>query len=131
MIKIFSKLRIIFYFINLFFIILYIYPGSLLGLILYNDKRIQPQITPDFIISSNHLYAFVFISILGFLSFVEVKQKKYLVIYLIFISFILEISHLVIPERSFQWSDLFGNLSGVFVVIFSKKLINKYGNFKK
>ncbi len=131
MIKIFSKLRIIFYFINLFFIILYIYPGSLLGLILYNDKRIQPQITPDFIISSNHLYAFVFISILGFLSFVEVKQKKYLVIYLILLSLILEIFHLIIPERSFQWSDLFGNLMGVFIVILLKNLINKYGNSKK
>ena len=131
MIKIFSTLKILFYFINFFLIILYIYPGSLLGLILYNDKKIQPQITPDFLISSNHLYIFILISILGFLSFIEAKQKKYLVIYLIFISFILEISHLVIPERSFQWSDLFGNLSGVFVVIFSKKLINKYGNFKK
>ena len=131
MIKIFSTLKIFFYFINFFLIILYIYPGSLLGLILYNDKKIQPQITPDFLISSNHLYIFILISILGFLSFIEAKQKKYLVIYLIFISFILEISHLVIPERSFQWSDLFGNLSGVFVVIFSKKLINKYGNFKK
>ncbi len=131
MIKVFSTLKILFYFINFFLIILYIYPGSLLGLILYNDKKIQPQITPDFLISSNHLYIFILISILGFLSFIEAKQKKYLVIYLIFISFILEISHLVIPERSFQWSDLFGNLSGVFVVIFSKKLINKYGNFKK
>ena len=131
MIKIFSTLKILFYFINFFLIILYIYPGSLLGLILYNDKRIQPQITPDFIISSNHLYAFVFISILGFLSFVEVKQKKYLVIYLILLSLILEIFHLIIPERSFQWSDLFGNLMGVFIVILLKNLINKYGNSKK
>ena len=131
MIKIFSTLKIFFYFINFFLIILYIYPGSLLGLILYNDKRIQPQITPDFIISSNHLYAFVFISILGFLSFVEVKQKKYLVIYLILLSLILEIFHLIIPERSFQWSDLFGNLMGVFIVILLKNLINKYGNSKK
>jgi hypothetical protein len=43
----------------------------------------------------------------------------------------LEIFHLVIPERSFQWSDLFGNLIGVFIVILIKILISNYGIFKK
>ena len=131
MIKFFSKFKIIFYFINFFLFFLYLYPGSFLGLILYNDKNIQPQITSDLIISSNHFYLFIVISVIGFLTFEKKKQSKYLMLYLIIISLLLEILHLIIPERSFQWSDLFGNLSGVFVVIFSKKLINKYGNFKK
>ena len=51
--------------------------------------------------------------------------------YLISLSIVLEILHLIIPGRSFQWSDLFGNLAGVIVVIFIKNLINKYGDFKK
>ena len=50
-------------------------------------------------------------------------------IYLILLSIVLEISHLIVPERSFQWSDLFGNLLGVFLVILIKKLINKYDIF--
>ena len=131
MIKFFSNNKIIFYFINFFIIILYIYPGSLIGLILYQNIKMQPQITPNFIISSNHFYVFLLISIIGFLSFYKSKYLKNLIIYLICLSIILESSHLVIPERSFEWSDLFGNLFGVIVVILTHNLINKYENFKK
>ena len=131
MIKLFSKFKIIFYCINFILIFLYLFPGSLLGLIIYDDKKIQPQITPDFVISSNHFYVFVFISLIGFFSFVKPKQIKILTFYLIFLSIFLEISHLIIPERSFQWSDLFGNLLGVIIVIFIKNLINKYGSSEK
>tara|TARA_B100001063_G_scaffold241764_1_gene269224 strand:- start:705 stop:1013 length:309 start_codon:yes stop_codon:yes gene_type:complete len=97
-----------------------------MGLIIYNDKKIQPQITPDFIISSNHFYVFLLVSAIGVLSFVEEKKYKFLIFYLFFLSIILEILHLEIPERSFQWSDLFGNLLGVIVVILINNLINKY-----
>ena len=128
MIKFFSKNKLIFYLINLITIIFYIFPGSILGLAIYNDINIQPQITPDFIISSNHFYLFVVLSIIGLLTFMTTKQRKYLIIYLIVLSFILELFHFVIPSRSFQWSDLFGNLFGVFVVIFLNSFINKYGN---
>ena len=124
----FSKNKSIFYFINLLIIIFYIFPGSILGLAIYNDINIQPQITPDFIISSNHFYLFVVLSIIGLLTFMTTKQRKYLIIYLIVLSLILELFHFVIPSRSFQWSDLFGNLFGVFVVIFLNSFINKYGN---
>ena len=131
MIKFFSKFKIVFYSINFILIFLYIFPGSLLGLILYNNKKIQPQITPDFVVSSNHFYVFLFISVIGFLSFIKSEKSKYLITYLIFISIFLEILHLVITERSFQWSDLFGNLLGVMIVISIKNLINKYEIFKK
>ena len=131
MIKFFSKFKFIFYFINFFFIFLYLFPGSLLGWFFFGDKKIQPQITPDFIVSSNHFYVFALISLVGFLSFIKLEHKKYLMIYLIILSIILEILHLVIPERSFQWSDLFGNLLGVILVIFINNLINKYVFTKK
>ena len=123
--KFFSKYKIIFYIINFFLYFLYFYPGSFLGLILYNNKNIQPQITNDFLISSNHFYVFFLISIIGFLSFKKI-YLKYLILYLMLISILLELSHCLIPERSFQFSDLFGNLLGVIVVIFLRRLINKY-----
>ena len=129
--KFFSRYKIIFYFSNILLIILYLYPGSLLGWIIYDNKSIQPQITPDFVISSNHFYVFVLISIIGFLTFVNSKKNILLILYLIFLSVTLEIFHLVIPERSFQWSDLIGNLLGVIVVILLNNFINKYGKFKK
>ena len=131
MIKFFSTYKIIFYLINFFFIFLYLFPGSLLGIALYGDKRIQPQITNDFIISSNHFYVFVLISIIGFLTFIKLKQINYLIVYLVLLSIILEIFHLIIPSRSFQWSDLFGNFFGVIIVILANNLITKYGVFKK
>ena len=129
--KFFSRYKIIFYFHNILLIILYLYPGSLLGWIIYDNKSIQPQITPDFVISSNHFYIFVLISIIGFLTFANSKKNILLILYLIFLSVTLEIFHLVIPERSFQWPDLFGNLLGVIVVILLNNFINKYGRFKK
>ena len=127
----FSNNRIIFYFLNMSLITLYLFPGSLIGWIIYNNKKIQPQITPDFIISSNHFYVFILISIIGFLTFKNQKQFKNLIIYLVLLSLILEFFHLFIPERSFQLSDLCGNFLGVVVVIYVRKLINKYGVFKK
>ena len=127
----FSKFKIIFYFLNIILIFLYLFPGSLMGIIIYNNKNIQPQLTPDFFISSNHFYVFTLISITGYLSFIKKKHISLLVIYLIFLSIILETFHLIIPERSFEWSDLLGNLLGVFIVIISNILIKKYGYFKK
>ena len=129
--KFFSTYKIIFYTINILLIILYLYPGSLLGWIIYNNKSIQPQLTSNFIISSNHFYVFMLVSIIGFFTFTTSNRNIILIIYLIFLSITLEIFHLIIPERSFQWSDLFGNLFGVIIVIFFNNLINKYGLFKK
>ena len=131
MIKFFSNNKIIFYSFNFFLILLYLFPGSLLGIIIYDNKNIQPQITHDFLVSSNHFYVFLLISIIGFFSFNDSKYFKLMIIYLVLLSIILEIFHLIIPERTFQWSDLFGNFLGVVVVILINNLINKYGFFKK
>ena len=125
----FSKFKIIFYFLNIILIFLYLFPGSLLGIIIYDNKNIQPQLTPDFIISSNHFYVFTLISIIGFLSFIKKIHIRILEIYLIFLSITLETFHLIIPARSFEWSDLLGNLLGVFIVIIINILIKKYGYF--
>ena len=127
----FSNFKIIFYSTNFFLVLLYIFPGSIPGWLIYGDKTIQPQITSDFIISSNHFYVFVLVSLIGFFTFIKSSQRQNLIVYLISLSIILEIFHLIIPERSFQWSDLFGNLLGVIIVILIEKLINKYAVFKK
>ncbi len=131
MIKFFSKNKIIFYLINLILIFLYLYPGSLIGQFIYGNKKIQPQITVDFLISSNHFYVFILLSIIGFFSFIKKDQINILITYLMTLSLSLEFLHMIIPERSFQWSDLFGNLLGVIVVILIRSLINKYEFFKK
>ena len=124
--KFFSNHIIIFYAINSFLIIFYLFPGSLIGWLIFGNLDKQPQITRDFIISSNHFYTFLFLTIIGFLTFVKSHQIKPLTLYLIFLSVILELLHFLIPNRSFEWSDLFGNFLGVVVVIFINNFINKY-----
>ena len=131
MTKFFSNYKIVFYLINFCLIFLYLFPGSLIGQVVYGSKKIQPQITPDFIISSNHFYVFVLVSTIGFLTFIKGNQIKILIVYLILLSIVLELLHFIIPERTFQWADIFGNLIGVIVVILIRNLINKYGVFKK
>ena len=114
--------KIIFHFLNIIFVLLYIYPGSLLGFLIYKDISKQPQISPDFMVSSNHVYAFLLLSFLGLISYL--KSFKKIILYLISISIILELLHLIIPNRSFQFSDLFGNIIGVLLSIFILILFN-------
>jgi len=124
-----SKYKFFFYFCNLALIFLYLFPGSLLGCFFYNNCEFQPQITPDFsIISTNHLFAFFVFSMIGFLTFKKLNHLNFLITYLIFLSTILEFMHLIISERSFEFSDLFGNLIGVVVAIIINFFFKKFKN---
>jgi hypothetical protein len=109
------NLKNLFKFINVIFIIVYLYPGSLLGCIFYGNCEKQPQISPDYIVSSNHVYIFSFVSIIGFFAYLEVREMKLVFWYLIFISIFLELLHYVIPNRGFQFADLFSNIFGVIL----------------
>ena len=122
--KIFFKTG--FYSLNIILIIFYLFPGSILGCFLYNDCNIQPQITRDFIISSNHFYAFILLTSLGVLSFHNTKKINFLIVYLFLLSIILELFHIIIPVRGFEMSDLFGNIVGVILVIFIYKIVIRY-----
>ena len=130
MIKFFSKYKFIFYIFNFSLITLYLFPGSLIGWFIYNDLSSQPQITPDFIISTNHLYAFLIVSTLGFLTYNKSNQFIYISFYLIFLSLLLEVLHRFIPERTFQFSDLFGNLLGVLIMLILFYFLKKNENSK-
>ena len=107
--------KIFFHILNLLFIIIYLFPGSILGFLIYSDFSKQPQVTPNFIFSSNHVYAFMILSFLGLISYID--KKKFIVFYFISLSVVLELFHLVIPNRSFQFSDLFGNILGILISI--------------
>ena len=130
MISFFTKYKIIFHLSNFILILLYLFPGSLIGYFLYGDFKLQPQITPDYIISSNHLYAFAVLSLIGFFTYKNSKKKQFLAIYLIVISILLELFHNFIPNRSFEIGDLFGNLVGVIIAIIGFNLFKKYENIK-
>ena len=119
-----QKTKILFNIINVIFIVLYVYPGSILGFIIYREFHKQPQVTQDFLsLSSNHVYAFFVLSLLGLISYYKTK-KIFILNYLILGSIILEVLHLVIPNRSFQYQDLFGNIVGVLMSILLFSIFN-------
>ena len=124
--KIKNFFKIGFYSANIILVILYLFPGSILGCFLYNDCYIQPQITRDFIISSNHFYAFILLTSLGVFSFHNTKKINFLSVYLFLLSIFLELFHIIIPNRGFEMSDLFGNIVGVILVILIYKIVIRY-----
>jgi len=125
----FSYLKIIFYIANIVLITLYAFPGSILGWFIYGNAGLQPQITSDFIVSSNHVYAFIVLSFLGYISY-ENHKLNFLFIYLFSISIFLEMLHMIIPNRGFEFSDLFGNILGVLIIYFFCQLYNFFKNSK-
>ena len=118
-------LRTSFHIINLLLIIFYLFPGQIFGCLFYNDCNIQPTLTNDFIISSNHFFTFLLVGIISFYSFSNQLNK--IIVYTFSISIILELSHLYIPNRTFEIKDLFGNIIGIimsFIIYCILKKIN-------
>jgi hypothetical protein len=126
----FSKYKLIFYTSNFILLVLYLFPGSLIGCFLYNDCQLQLQLTKDFLVSTNHLYAFVLLSTIGIFTYRNSDRFNFMLSYLILLSIILEILHILIPVRSFEFPDLFGNLLGVLIVSMINYLYKKYENYK-
>ena len=115
-------LKYIFHISVLFLIIISLYPGSLLGYFFYNDLSRQPNLVANpFGTSINHFACYLYISLLGFFLYLKNQNFKQLVYSLLFLSVTLEIFHFIIPNRSFQLSDLIGNILGVIVAYFVVK----------
>ncbi len=125
--KIFLFTKTAFHVSNIGLILIYLYPGSVFGWLLYGDKQKQPQLSQDFLIfSSNHFYVFVILSCLGVVCYYK-NKIKILFLYLFLISIFLELCHILIPQRSFEYQDLAGNILGVFFIFM---LVNAYRFFK-
>ena len=122
-------LKSIFHISVLFLIVISLWPGSLIGFLLYNDWGMQPNLIKNpFGTAINHFIYYVFISLLGFFLYVKNENFKKLVYGLFFLSIILELFHFIIPNRSFQLEDLLANIFGVMVAYFAIKI---YSFFNK
>ena len=126
------KIRIVFYlyyFSLTGLLILYLFPGSLLGYFLYGDLDKQPDIIPNPMGTSiNHALSFFYLTVIGLLSHQNQTSFKKNLVILVVLSFFLELSHLIIPNRSFQFLDLLANLLGtllaIVIIFFYKRLKN-------
>ena len=121
--------RYLYYFSFTGMLILYLFPGSIIGYLLYGDFTRQPDFIPNPLGTSiNHALAFFYLSILGLISYMRASGFKQTLIFLVVLSSILELSHLIIPNRSFQSLDLLSNLLGtllaIVIIFFYKRLKN-------
>ena len=128
--KMVSFLKFVFYISLLLLIVITLFPGSLLGLLLYGDPGMQPNLAenpyftpmPDHLYTFasiiNHFIAYFYVSILGLCLYLRNHNFQKLVFGLFFLSIILEVLQIIIPNRTFEIYDVSANFVGVLVACF-------------
>ena len=123
-----KSLEYTFYFSIFVLIILYLFPGSLIGYLLYGNLNYQPNlITNPIGTSINHLIFFSYTTALTLITRSRIKNifSNYKAI--LFASCILEISYLIVPNRAFEFYDLIANFTGVVIIL----LLNSFIKWRK
>ncbi len=121
--------KYLFYFSLIVLLILYLFPGSLIGYLLYGNSGKQPDLISNPIGTSiNHLIFFFYVSIIGFIF--RINQKKFLnsFSFLFLVSITLELLHYLIPNRAFELNDLYANSLGVLLAYLIFKFFKKLKN---
>jgi len=128
--KLINLLKFIFYISLIFLIVIYLFPGSLLGYFAFGDFGRQVSLADNPIYQvipseyywlgsvMNHLLFFLFFSTLGLYIFSNNKNLNILFYSLLFFSVFLELLHIIIPKRAFEVYDLAANLIGVLFAYF-------------
>ena len=122
----FSTSKYLFYFSFITLLILYLFPGSLIGYFLHGNLAQQPDFISNPIGTSiNHLVFFFYLGVLGFIF--RNNQKKLInsFSFLFLISIILELLHYFIPNRAFELNDLYANSLGVMLAFLIFKFLKK------
>ena len=116
-------LKLVFHISVLLLIILSLYPGSLIGFLLYGDLGQQPNLIKNpFGTTINHFISYFYVSLLGFVVYLKKENFQKIVYGLFFLSVILEVLQFIVPNRSFQSGDLVGNILGVMVAYSGVKI---------
>ena len=121
--------KYLFYFSLIVLLILYLFPGSLIGYLFYGNLGKQPDLISNPIGTSiNHLIFFFYVSIIGFIF--RINQKTFLnsFSFLFLVSVTLELLHYLIPNRAFELNDLYANSLGVLLAYLTFKLFKKLQN---
>ncbi len=120
-------IRYIYFFSLAGLLTLYLFPGSLIGYFLYGDFGQQPNLIDNPLGTSlNHFFALFYLSMIGLISFLKDKKFKRTLLFLLLLSIALEISHFIIPNRSFEILDLLGNFFGFLSAYFIIFIYDKY-----
>jgi len=109
-------------------LLLYLFPGSLISYLLYGNLWQQPNFIKNPLGTSiNHLIFFSFITVL--ITIIRFRVKNIFTSYkvILFISCVLEILHLIVPNRAFELYDLIANIAGVAIIL----LLNRFIKWQK
>ena len=140
--KVVGFLKSIFYISVLLLIIITLYPGSLLGFLLYGDFGMQPNLAenPYFTPMPNHLYTFAstinhfiayfFVSMLGLYIYLRNHNFQKIVYGLFFLSIFLEVLQFIIPRRAFEIYDVSANFVGVLVAYYLIKIYKFWKSYE-
>ena len=122
------KLIICLYYLSLILLLLiYLFPGSIIGYLLYGDLSKQPNITNNLIGTSiNHFLYFFYLTFLGLICNLRERKLINSFLFLFTLSFLIEFFHLFIPNRAFELNDLLANSTGVVSTLFLFKLKRKF-----
>ena len=104
-------------------LIIYLYPGSIIGYLLYADLGKQLSLVNSPIGTAiNHFFYFSYLSLLGLIS--NLSEKKFInsFLFLSILSFFLELLHFFTPNRVFELNDLLANIVGVISILLLFKL---------
>lgn len=121
---IFKLLEYLYYFSLAILLIIYLFPGSLIGYLLYGNLWQQPDLIPNpFGTAINHLIFFGYITLLALM--LRSRTKNILTNFktLIILSIILELLHTVVPNRAFETYDLIANVLGVIIILILQKIL--------
>ena len=140
--KVVGFLKFIFYISLLLIIIVTLFPGSLLGLLLYEDLSMQPNLAenPYFTLMPSHLYtyasiinhfiAYFYVSMLGLYLYLRSHNFQKIVYGLFFLSIFLEVLQFIVPFRAFEIYDVSANFAGVLVAYYLLKIYKFWKNYE-
>ena len=136
-----SFIKFIFYISVLLLIVITLYPGSLLGLLLYGDLGMQPNLAenPYFTLMPSHLYtyasiinhfiAYFYVSMLCLCLYLRSHNFQKIVCVLFFLSIFLEILQFIIPRRTFEIVDVSANFVGVLLAYCLIKIYKSWKDY--
>mgnify|MGYP001174857396 FL=1 len=105
-------------------LIIYLFPGSIIGYLFYSDFSKQPNLIENPIGTSiNHLFTFMYITTLATICNLKYKGIFTNIYFIFYMSVFLEASHFFIPNRAFEIFDLSANVFGVLIIYLFKKII--------
>ena len=135
-------LKFIFYMSVLLLIVISLYPGSLLGLLLYGDLGMQPNLAenPYFTLMPSHLYTYAsiinhfivyfYVTMLGLCLYLRTHNFQKIVYGLFFLSIFLEVLQFIVPRRAFEIYDVSANFVGVLVAYYLLKIYKFWKNYE-